>query len=412
MSSDVTTDIEHDDFTFNPNDPEFDVDPSPTWDYLREHAPVYWWPAAHGWVVTRYEDVVTVLTDRRFSTELSHYPRMPLELPEDLLSSHRLLAQHGLFWVPQADHLRIRRVLAPLFTANAVEAHRPMIENITDDVLARVEGRDHLDIAAQVTAGLPLESTMHLLGMPRHRHTEFRLFGGAIVDLFYPGISQVAVEEKATHMHRGLALLEELLDERQAAPSDDLLSLMLHARHHGDALTRDEVRSMVALLMSTASDPVGHLINVAMLNLLRHPETLAQVREDTSLIPAAIEEAYRYDGFGKLNLPRFPLEDIELSGVRIGKGQQIFGVFASASRDERAFPDAATFDIHRDNRKGLLFGDGPHVCLGRWLSKIVVETMVEKLITTFPDMKLSGDPVYTQNTFFRKMVSLPVTIGR
>ncbi|WP_344277866.1 cytochrome P450 [Amycolatopsis albidoflavus] len=399
-------------FAFDPNDPEFDVDPNPTWDHLRENDPVHWWPAAHGWVVTRYDDVVTVLTDRRFSTELSHYPKMPLDLPDDLLASHRLLARHGLFWVPLADHRRIRSVLAPLFTAGAVEAYRPLVETVADDVLSPLEGSARLDLAAQVTTGLPLEMTMNLLGMPRRRHTEFRLFGGAIVDLFYPGISQVAVEEKAAHMPRGLALLDELLDERQAAPGDDLLSRMLHAQHNGETLTRDEVRSMVALLMSTASEPVGHLINVAMVNLLRHPEAMAEVRADASLIPAAVDEAYRYDGFGKLNLPRFPLEDVELSGVRIGKGQQVFGVFASASRDERAFPDAAVFDIHRDNRKSLLFGDGPHVCLGRWLSKVVVETMIEKLVTRFPAMRLSGEPVYTQNTFFRKMVSVPVEVGR
>ncbi|MFE3177882.1 cytochrome P450 [Amycolatopsis sp. NPDC059090] len=411
MSTDATVGRPHD-FSFDPNDPHFDVDPNPTWDHLRENAPVYWWPAAHGWVVTRYADVVTVLTDRRFSTELIHYPKLPLDLPDDLLESHRLLARHGLFWVPQDDHRRIRSVLAPLFTAGAVETYRPVAEQVADDVLDPLRDRNRLDIAAQVTAGLPLEMTMHLLGMPLRLHTEFRLFGAAIVDLFYPGISQVAVEVKAAHLPRGLALLDELLDERQTAQSDDLVSSMLHARHNGDSLTRDEVRSMVALLMSTASEPVGHLINVAMLNLLRHPDAMEQVRDDTSLIPAAIDEAYRYDGFGKLNLPRFPLEDVELSGVRIGKGEQIFGAFASASRDERAFPDAAVFDLHRDKRKSLLFGDGPHVCLGRWLSMVVVGTMVEKLVTGFPEMRLAGDPVYTQNTFFRKMVSLPVVLGR
>jgi len=149
-------------------------------------------------------------------------------------------------------------------------------------------------------------------------------------------------------------------------------------------------------------------VTFAIRDLLLHPEQLALLRAEPGLLRNAVDEVGRYDSFGKLNLPRFPLEDVELRGVRIPKGQQIFGVFASATRDPEVFPDPDTFDIRRDQSKSLLYGDGPHVCLGTWFARLMAEAAVKALLRAFPAIKLAGPPVFTRNAFFRKIVSLPI----
>src|SRR5262249_17893895 len=140
------------------------------------------------------------------------------------------------------------------------------------------------------------------------------------------------------------------------------------------------------------------------------PDQLEILRSEPRLLRNAIDEAGRFDSFGKLNLPRFALEDIEIGGVRIARGQQGFGVFASALRDPEIFTDCGKFDIRRDQSHSLLYGDGLHVCLGTWLAKNMAEAAVGTFVHRFPKMTLAGEPKYTRNAFFRKMVSLPLRL--
>ncbi len=397
-------------FTFDPNAPEFDVDPFPTYQYMRENVPVYWWPEAQGWVVTRYHDAVTLLRDKRFSVEVKDWEHGPREQPDEQLTTHQVLAKHGLFWMPSADHRRVRKVLGPLFTPRAVEGTKAEYQYVVDDVLSALAGRETVDLVTDFTAQYPLRAITHLLGIPRHRQEEFIQFGSAVIDAFYPAISPEALRQQMEFLPQGVAMLEQMMEERRKRSGSDWFSQFIHAEEQGERLTPQEVISMVALMISAGCEPPRHLISFAMYDLLRHPDQLEILRSEPDLLRNAIDEVGRFDSFGKLNLPRFALEDLEIHGVRIRKGQQIFGVFASALRDPDVFPDADMFDIRRDQSQSLLYGDGLHVCLGTWLAKNMAEAAVGTLIRRFPTMQLIGEPTYMRNTFFRKMVSLPVRL--
>lgn len=395
-------------FKFDPNTPEFDVDPFPTYQYMREHVPVYWWAEAQGWVCTRYHDVSMLLRDKRFSVEMKDWEHGPPEQPDERLTTHQVLAKHGLFWMKGVDHLRVRRVLGPLFSPKAVEPLRREFEAVAEEMVAPLEGRPGFDLAADFTSMYPLRAITRVLGIPRDRQDRFIQFGSAVIDAFYPAISPEALREKMEFLPVGVAMLEELMAEKRAQPDGGFFSKMVHAEEAGERLTQKEIISQVALMISAGCEPPRHLVTFAIRDLLEHPDQLALLRSEPALLRNAIDEVGRFDSFGKLNLPRFPLEDVMIRGVRIPKGQQIFGVFASASRDPEVFPDPDRFDIRRDQGKSLLYGDGPHVCLGTWLAKLMAEAAVKTLLRTFPALRLAGPPVFTRNAFFRKIVSLPL----
>lgn len=397
-------------FKFDPNAPEFDVDPFPTYKYMRENMPVYWWPDAQGWVVTRYRDLSMLLRDKRFSVEVKDWEHGAPEQPDEKLTTHQLLAKHGLFWMPSTDHRRVRKVLGPLFTPGAVEFTREKYQYVVDEVLSVVDGRRVIDFVADFSSKYPLRAITHLLGIPRERRDEFIQFGSAVIDAFYPAISPEALREKMEFLPRGVAMLQEIMEERRSTPGPDFFSRLIHAEEDGERLTDKEIISMVALMISAGCEPPRHLISFAIYDLLRHPDQLEILRSEPALLRNAIDEAGRFDSFGKLNLPRFALEDLEIRGVKIRKGQQVFGVFASALRDPDVFQDADKFDIRRDQSQSVLYGDGLHVCLGTWLAKNMAEAAVGTLIRRFPNMTLAGGPVYTHNAFFRKMVSLPIRL--
>ena len=192
------------------------MDPFPTYKYMRENVPVYWWPDAQGWVVTRYEDVSSLLRDKRFSVEVKDWEHGPPELPDEKLTTHQVLAKHGLFWMAAADHRRVRRcALAPLFTPKAVECTNQAFQCVVDDVLADIDGRETVDLVADFAAKYPLLAITHLLGIPRDRQQEFIQFGSAVIDAFYPAISPEALREKMEFLPRGVAMLEQMLEERR-----------------------------------------------------------------------------------------------------------------------------------------------------------------------------------------------------
>jgi|GEM_PF-49942 len=265
-------------FKFDPNAPEFDIDPFPTYKYMRENMPVYWWPEGQGWVVTRYEDMLTLLKDRRYSVETEHWENGPAPQPDEKLTTHQRLAKHGLFWMPAGDHLRVRKVLGPLFTPKAVEYARKEYQTVVDDVLSAIEGRDSMDIVTDFAAKYPLRAITQLLGIARNDQEKFIRFGSAVIDAFYPAISPEALREKMEFLPTGVAMLEDLMAERRRAQGDDFYSKLIHAEEQGERLTKAEIISTVALMISAGCEPPRHLISFAIYDLLRNPDQLELLR--------------------------------------------------------------------------------------------------------------------------------------
>jgi cytochrome P450 enzyme len=396
------------DFHFDPSAVGFDVDPFPTYAYLRTHEPVFWWEQGQGWIVTRHEDVVTLLRDPRFSVAFRYYG--PADLPDEQLNSHQLLTRYGMFWMDDDMHNRVRGTVAPLFRDKAIQAYQAKIQEVVDDLLRGADSRPDFDVVADFVLGYPAQAITAVLGIPTEQRAEFLRFASAILDAFYPAIDAAEYDERISFLPRGITLVQDLIEQCRNHPTPGLLTDLIHAERNGQPLAPKELLGMVSVVISAGSEPTRHLVSFTIFNLLRHPDQLRVLREEPHLLGNAIGEVGRYDSMGKLNFPRFPLEDVEIRGVKIKAGQPVFGVFASAQRDPDVFPDADRFDIRRDLRESLLWSTGLHNCLGHALAQLIVEVAVETFLRRFPAAALRGEPRYTQDTFFRKMVSLPVSL--
>ncbi|MBW4720426.1 cytochrome P450 [Saccharothrix obliqua] len=396
------------DFHFDPSAAGFDVDPWPTYAYMQEHEPAFWWEEKQAWILTRHEDVVMTLRDPRFSVEFRYYG--PDHLPDEQLTAHQLLTRYGMFWMSLEDHNHVRGAVASLFRANAVAEYRQQVQRVVDDILDGTAERGELDVVEDFVLGYPAKAITALLGIPGEQHDDFLRFASSVLDAFYPSIDAAAYDEKMSYLPHGVALVEGLIEQDRANPRGGLLSALIAARRGGRGLSPRQLLGMVGVIISAGSEPTRHLVSFTIYNLLRHPDQLAVLRAQPDLLGNAVNEVGRYDSMGKLNFPRFPLEDIELHGVTLRKGCPVFGVFASAQRDPGVFPDPGRFDIRRDQRGSLLWSTGLHNCLGHSLAQMIVEVAVETFLRRFPDASLLGDPVYTRDTFFRKMVSLPVSL--
>jgi cytochrome P450 enzyme len=396
-------------FRFDPNARGFNENPFPIWAYLRENDPVHWWDDGHAWIVTRYEDVHTTLTDPRFSVEFRFYG--PADLLDEHLNAHQLLTKHGIFWLPPEDHDRVRRIVAPLFTTKAVVPLRKMVRELVGSILGPFEGRSSCDFVRDIVLGYPAQAITSILGIPGDRRAQFLEFASAVLDAFYPALGADAYDEKMSLLPQGLELVRSLVETGRNTAGPGLLNAMAAARVDDQQLSPAELLSMVAVAISAGSEPTRHLVVGTILNLLSHPDQLELLRKDPDLLGNAVGEVGRFDSMGKLNFPRFPLEDVTLRGIPIKAGTPVFGVFASALRDPTVFPDPDRFDIRRDLRRTMLWGRGIHTCLGKAIAQVVVEEMVRGFLDRFPRVELAGDPVYTPDAFFRKIVSLELSLS-
>jgi cytochrome P450 len=258
---------------------------------------------------------------------------------------------------------------------------------------------------------LPLPATViaELLGVPADQRAEFMRWE-LIADSADPAQADLAAEASG-HLIR---ILREIVDTKTRAPADergDLLSALISMRGE-DRLDDDEVVAMAFLLLATGAETTFELIGNCVLALLTHPEQMAAVRADASLVTRAIEETLRNQAPIDIAIPRFALEDLTLAGVEIAKGDVVVLAVGSANRDSARFADPDTFDIRHDTTGHLAFGHGIHYCIGEPLARLEGEIGLRALLDRLPDLRLGVKPdelTWSPNPHLRGVIHLPVT---
>ncbi len=211
----------------------------------------------------------------------------------------------------------------------------------------------------------------------------------------------------------GKRLLVRLIESRRSAPSDDLLTDLIRAEEEGDRLTIDQLMGIIIGLLIAGSDTTVHGLCFAVFELLRHPDVLKAVLADRTLLKGAIDESLRHNPFMKFGtLPRYALEDVQLSGVTIPKGHRVHPIVSAALHDPEVYPNPEAFDIRRDNTGSLVFGIGPHYCLGAPLARLELNIAVGSLLDRSSNPRLIDvEPEFRPNPQMRDMVALRVALG-
>jgi cytochrome P450 len=356
------------------------------------------------WAVTRYQAAREMLGDPRFELNASSYMQRP-DVPEDCLPYMRTMQE-----MDGPEHARLRGLVAPAFTARRAAEFRPRIEPIVDRLLDELEAQadgGSVDVLPHFARPLPMDVICEVVGIPEADRPRWREYGAAVAAgwgaAFAAAIPAIIEGAKAA------------VARRRAEPGDDLVSDLVRAQaEDGDRLSDAELVTLVWHLVLAGQVPTNLLAN-AVETLLTHPEQLAALRDDPSLTPGAVEELMRWCGPQLLTIPRFAREDVEIGGVKIGKGEPVTAVVASANRDPRAFTDPDRLDITRPRRGPghLSFGHGPHFCLGAALARVETEVALSGLLRRFPDLALAVPPedagrIPDPATW--RLTSLPVTL--
>ncbi|MFF9490125.1 cytochrome P450 [Streptomyces sp. NPDC014676] len=379
----------------------FREDPHPVYARLRARGPVHRvrlpepGAAQELWFIVGHEEARAALADPRLAKDSSRIGFTPID--EELIGKHLLTAD-------PPRHTRLRNLITRAFTARRIEGLRPRIQQITDELLDTMLPWGRADLIGSFAYPLPITVICELLGVPEMDRTEFRKISSDVVVPADPGNLRAAFVRLADH-------LDDLIeDKRVSPPGTDLLSdLIRTTAEDGDRLSRDELRGMAFVLLLAGHETTVNLITNAVHALLTHPEQLAALRADMSLLDGTVEEALRYEGPVETATYRFAAEPLEIAGVRITRGEWVLVGLAAADRDADRFPDPDRFDIRRDTRGHVAFGHGIHHCLGAPLARLETRVALRSLLERAPDLALDGQPgEWLPGVLMRGVRSLPV----
>ncbi|MCK9520581.1 MAG: cytochrome P450 [Dehalococcoidia bacterium] len=387
--------------------PDFIRDPYETLEKLRERTSAFYEPVMGRTVLLGWDDIETALRDRTYS-------RDPRNAAEDTLMA-RLRGQDerpgtSILFLDPPDHTRLRGLVNKAFTPRAVEAMRPRIEAIAEDLLDKVEGKPTWDLIEAFAAPLPTIVIAEMLGVDPKDQPQFKAWSDNLVKGLDPFISpedQQRLDESRAALD---AYLRAQIAGRRAQPRDDLLSALIVAEDEGHKLTEDELLGTVSLLLVAGNVTTTDLIGNGVHALLRHPDQKDLLRDDPSLIVNAVEEMLRYDSPVVLT-GRIVMDDEVVTGCPVKKGHSLTPLLAAANHDPAVHADPHRFDIAREDPKHQSFGGGAHYCLGAPLARAEAQVAVTTLLRRFPNLHLAGpEPERRLLIGFRGFLSLPVAV--
>jgi cytochrome P450 len=391
-------------------DPAVLADPYPLYRRLRTEDPVHWDQYLHAWVVTRYEDVVTVLT--RFSADRTPSP----EFFDALGAPHvspvaKVMVKQMLFLDPPA-HTRLRKLAAPAFMPARVRVLRDHIEKIAtqliDTVVAR--GTGCMDLLADFAEPLPAIVTAEMLGVPVEDHRVLKDWSAEFAGMLGNFQHNPDQLEGVLSAVEGLtAYFQDAIREQRKHPREGLVHTLMSSEVNGDRLTDEEVVANCIVTMVGGQETTTNLIGNGTLTLLRNPSELARLRADPEIMPAAIEELLRYESPSQ-HTARLAPDDVVLGGKKISKRQAVIAVMAAGNRDPERFPDPDRLDFDRPDNRHLAFGWAAHFCFGAPLARIEGQVAFEALLDRFSKLELTGEKlVWRENLGLRGLKALPVT---
>jgi hypothetical protein len=365
--------------SYDPFDAAVMTDPYPFYDALRRDDPVAWSEGSQCWVLSRYADVDAALRDEAtFVSGQGVFPSRNGGSAGDLLLPM-------LITMDPPRHTSMRQLVSRGFTPRRIADLEPLIRDLTRQILDAAAEGGGCDAASAIAGPLPAIVIADLLGIPRDDRDQFRAWSSALAQ------ADPSSTETLRPMLAAAAELygyfAALLPVRRERPGTDLLSVLVAADPDGEPMSDEELLGFCFLLLVAGHETSTNLLSNALALLAREPDQRQLLVDDPSLVPAAVEEVLRYESPVQC-LSRSLSRDVTLHGTTMRAGDAVLLLFASANRDERAFPGADRFDVTRQTDQHLAFGRGIHFCLGSALARLEARVVLEELLARFPSYRV------------------------
>lgn len=391
---------------------DFKANPYPFYARLRAEAPVFRVilpDKRPAWLITRYDDVIAVLKDERFAKDTNNAMQRDQLDKQPWKPSMFKALDRNMLDLDGADHDRLRRLVHSAFTPRLIETMREQIETVANDLLDAVQAQGRMDLIRDYALQLPATIIAQMLGIPPQDRHKFQRWSYTALAL--TSVGSFSRLRAIPSLLGFVSYARRLVKERRRQPQDDLITALVKAGSENDQLSEDEIVGMIVLLLIAGHETTSNLIANGTLALLRHPDQLARLQENPSLIKPAIEELVRFESPVEMATERYAREPITIAGTTIPRGELVFAVLASANRDEQQFPNGDTLDLTRDPNRHLSFGQGIHYCLGAPLARMEGQIALNTLLRRIPDLRLSvpDDQLRWRRTLVvRGMESMPV----
>jgi cytochrome P450 len=388
---------------------------------LRREDPVHWHEELrpnHGfWAITKHEDVVAVSKKPQvFSsgeglTMLEEVEPESLEKRRSLIDSDAPLHQH------------LRRVVSPLFTPKAINAHEAFARATAAGLLDTATARSEFDWVLDVAEPLPITVLLNILGVPPEDADRLITLSNQMIaiddpdyapdyDSLPPGVDPKDLPFGSPASYHVFEYGRQIGEERRVHPTEDLVSRLIHSEVDGDRLTPLEYCNMFQILILAGNETTRTTLTHGMKAFIDNPDQLALLKAQPELMSKAIEEILRW-ATPVLYMRRTAIEDTVLRGAEIAKGDKVVMWYMSANYDEDVFDNPHTFDIARDPNPHLGFGGGgPHFCLGAWLARLQIRVLLEELLRRDLQLESNGPVRRVRSNFVNGVKSMPVRVAR
>jgi cytochrome P450 len=390
-------------------------DPYPTYARLHEEGPIHYVEVAGKWAVWSifsHAECASIAKDARLSAKRAQQMLLPLPLSRQAEFSElaRMLSLWLIFMDPP-EHSRLRKLLNKGFSAAAVEAMRPQVQAIVDQMLSPLKQDSDVDLMHELANPMPVQIILEMLGIPQELRDTFVEWSRAIAA--FRGNPNRTVEEAQAAQDALIALTDffrKTVEERRRNKGNDLISLLIDIEEEGEVLTEEELYAQCIALLFAGHETTRNLIGNGIYTLLKNPEQTAELRTKPEMIRSAVEELLRYESPVQFTA-RVLKEDMEICGQEIRKGWTVQCMLGAANRDPKQFKEPDQLDLKRLNNQHLAFGAGVHACIGAQLARLEGQVAILNLVQRFPNMQLRGPrPEWAPTFGLRGLNSLSVTL--